>query len=171
MTLGQGSPEPIVAERPAARFAPAFERLRSGKRPRFALQGIEIMIEIENLLPARVAALVARHACTLVLDFDMRRQHPYASLEADRERRRIPIRAHANTTLAVNSGEAFLGQRETLRGERAQMFTLDAMPAPTLWVRLPIMRAWSAWHDNSNCRFSSSKSRASGIGTQWLRRK
>ncbi|HKH43626.1 MAG TPA: hypothetical protein VKM72_03090 [Thermoanaerobaculia bacterium] len=68
VALDQRLPEAVVALRPAAEPTPLLQRLAAGERAGLALQHVEVVLEIEDLLVPAVAPLVTGHALALVPD-------------------------------------------------------------------------------------------------------
>ena len=76
VALDQRLPEAVVARRPAAELAPLLQRLAPGERAGLALQHVEVVLEVQDLLVAAVAALVAGDPLALVPDLDVRGCQP-----------------------------------------------------------------------------------------------
>jgi hypothetical protein len=73
MPANQLVEQPIIAWRPEPPSPPRRQRRRAAKCARFALQHVEIMFEVEDLLVPLVAAFVARDAAALIAHFDVTR--------------------------------------------------------------------------------------------------
>src|SRR5688572_20103550 len=71
VALDQCLPESVVALRPAAEPSPLLQRLAPSERARLALQHVEVVFEIEDLLVPTVAPLVTGNALALVPDLDV----------------------------------------------------------------------------------------------------
>src|SRR3954451_14881357 len=59
-------PDPIETRRPQTSLPPLFQRLRSGQRPWLAIENVEIVFEIQDLLLTAVTALVTRDTPAVV---------------------------------------------------------------------------------------------------------
>jgi len=51
-------PDPVETRRPQTSLPPLFQRLRSGQRPWLAIENVEIVFKIQDLLLTAVTALV-----------------------------------------------------------------------------------------------------------------
>src|ERR1700693_4351761 len=70
VTLNQALPKVIKAGGPAPGLAPLVERLAPGECAGLVVEGVEVMLQIEKLLVAPIAALVHRQSPPLVPDFN-----------------------------------------------------------------------------------------------------
>jgi len=80
MALNELCEQPILTFRPQTTLALCGQRLRADKRTGFAFQHVEIVIEVEHLLVAFVAAFVAGDAAALIAHFDVTRIEPYSTV-------------------------------------------------------------------------------------------
>ena len=83
VTLIQSPPQRVKLGRPPSALPPLLERLGAGHRPRLALEHVEIVIEVENLLPAAVTALMPGDTDTVVPDLEMGRVQAGLHLAAE----------------------------------------------------------------------------------------
>ena len=103
MPMNQFPKQPIITLRPQSPLAPRGQWLRADQRTRLAFQHVQIMFEIEHLLAAFVAALVAGDAAALIAYFDMTRIKPHLDRLAGRRRRRIKIGPHPHAAQAIDA--------------------------------------------------------------------
>ena len=84
----QPCPELVVAGRPATGLAPLRQRLGPGKRARLVAQHVEVVLQVQHVLAAAMAALVSRHPVAGMPKLDMQRfgarLHPAARTDRHR---------------------------------------------------------------------------------------
>src|SRR5271166_5106108 len=110
----------IITLRPQPALPPRRQRLRSDECSRLTLQHVEIVFEIEHLLMAFVAALVAGEAATFVPDLDATRIEPDLDRPADLDRSRIQVGSHPDAAQPVYSWERDIGKIKAVLGKRQQ---------------------------------------------------
>ena len=64
-------PDPVIARGPTAPLPPLLERFASRQRAGLALQRLEVVLQIENLLKPAVAAFMAGDALSVVPNLDV----------------------------------------------------------------------------------------------------
>src|SRR5580692_482157 len=95
-------PDPVQALRPAPGLSPLRQRRRSGHRAGLLLQYVEVMFEVENLVPAAVVAGMRGDACTVALDADECGPEARRYPQSRPERSRVPVGLYPHTTFAVH---------------------------------------------------------------------
>src|SRR5437762_6132752 len=82
------------------------------------------MLQIENLLPALIAALVTRHQLPFTPDLDIRREHLYIRCHARSQWSRVAVGPHGHTASAVHGRKAHLRQIHALLRQGSKKITL-----------------------------------------------
>ena len=124
MPIHQRLPDLIETCWPEAGPTLLLQRPRSRQCARLAIEHIEIMFQVEDLLLAPVTPLVASDTAAVVPEF-----HPACiglgvHLCSCLQRRRVGVGQHLGATQTVHRGEARLRQVHSLRGQWQQMLPL-----------------------------------------------
>src|SRR5215208_5394294 len=125
VTLIQPPPQHVVVGRPAPADTPLLERLGTGHRTRLVLEDVEVVIEVQNLLPAAVTALMTGDTSTVVPDLEMGRVEAGLDFAAGPQRYRVGVGVHGDAAARIDQGERYLGQVEARLGDRQEMIPLD----------------------------------------------
>ena len=169
--LFQPIPQLIVTGGPATGLAPLRQWFRSGEGTRFLAQHIKVMLEIEHMLTAAMAAFVAGNQAASVPDLDVQRMNTRFHPAARAGRHRIEVGLHRDAALLVDQREHHLRQVEAFRRARQQMAArlghrgTNSLAAP---VQHPCLVGAAPV---SSSAFNASRSATQGTGTRWLRRK
>ena len=100
MPRSQPVPQFVVAGGPATRRAPLRQWRGPGEGAGLVTQNVQVMLEIEHVLAAAVAALVAGNQAAGVPDLDVQRIHPCLHPDAGTHRHRVEIGLHRARSLA-----------------------------------------------------------------------
>jgi transposase len=104
-TLIQPPPQRVIVGRPAPAAAPLLERLGAGHRTRLALEDVEVVIEVQNLLTAAVTALMTGNTSAAVPDLEMGRVEAGLHFAAGPRRYRVGVGVHGDAAARMDQGE------------------------------------------------------------------
>ncbi len=166
-----GGPKRVVLGGERLGGAGLGQRGRPGQRAGFAVQDLQIVVQIKDFGALADRALMPGHHRVAVIDDHRRgRQLHPQPMPDEPGRHRVLIAAHHHLGVAVHPRRQRQRGVERLARQRAQQRLLERPVWPTLLARLPIRRASSASSAASSSALSSSIESTTGIGTQWLRR-
>src|SRR5271170_7978725 len=102
-------PELVITRRPTAGLAPLVQRFRPSKRAGLAVQHVQIVLQIKDLLADTIAAFVASHALTLVPHLDIERIDARLNPSAGLDRDRIEVGLDRDAPVFVDQKKPDLG--------------------------------------------------------------
>src|SRR5258705_11786299 len=123
-------PDPVETRRPQAGLPSLFQRLRSGECAWLAIQNIEIVLQIQDLLLAAITTLVTGDAPAIVPKLYGARIRLRLHLRAGRHRDGISVCEHLRTAQAVYGWKTCLRKIDALFRERQKILTFNDQARP-----------------------------------------